>query len=102
MAEERKEENLLNKGLSMKEVNKLLREYQLEKIGNDFFGRVSIIVIAAFSLIAALAWDSVLKTIAFKLFVNQSSLMQQFLYALILTALASIVSVYFKRRYKKD
>ncbi len=83
-----------------------LKQYELEKIHIDLTEKVSLLVIGAFGLIAAVAWDQVLKTVVNKLFANTESDMQKLIYAIAVTILTAVVSIIankiFQNRKKKS
>ena len=65
----------------------------LRSLRVNFIERIVTIVIAGLGLIAVLAWDDALKHLFHELFAEESTLVQEFLYAIVLTILASLVAV---------
>lgn len=83
-----------------------LKQYELEKIHIDLLEKISLLIIGAFGLIAAVAWDQVLKTIVTNLFANTDSDMQKVIYAIAVTILTALISIIankiFQNRKKKS
>ena len=92
--------------IEVSEVEKFLETYELHRIHSHIFERVATLIIAALGLIAALAWDEALRGIFEQLFQGEETILEKISYALVITVIATIVSVilgklYIKRR-KKD
>jgi TRAP-type C4-dicarboxylate transport system permease small subunit len=83
-----------------------LKQYELEKIHIDLLEKISLLIIGAFGLIAAVAWDQVLKTIVTNLFANTGSDIQKVIYAIVVTILTAVISIIankiFQNRKKKS
>lgn len=86
------------------EMEKFLEKYELGRLRSRFVDRIVILIIAALGLIAALAWDEALRHAFEKIFSilgGGSTLLEEFLYALIVTAAAVFVSMYLGKLFKK-
>lgn len=73
----------------------------LVKTKIEFMSRLITIVIAGLGLIAALAWDEALKHLFKVLFPNEATFASDILYAVIITLLATIVSLYLRKLFLK-
>ena len=87
------------------ELEKFLERHELHHIHSDVLERIITLVIAALGLIAALAWDEALKHIFEKLFGGKGTLVEEILYAVVITIIAAFISVrlgklFIKRRGK--
>ncbi len=87
------------------EIEEFIKNHELTRIHFDFFERILTLVVAAISLIAALAWDEALKHFFSLFFVTKGTLTEELLYALTLTFAVTIISLilgkhFFKRRRK--
>lgn len=72
---------------------------EIKKARRHFMERTVTIVIAALGLIAALAWDEALKSLFEKIFGPLSTSGEKLIYALVITALASVVSIILGRTF---
>src|SRR3989338_9885264 len=70
-------------------VEEFLNDKNVRSLRIDFVERIITIIIAGLGLIAVLAWDDALKHLFHEIFVEESTLVQEFLYAIALTVLAS-------------
>lgn len=85
------EETEKNKSASDKKVKELVRERTISYI------------VAAFGLVAGLAWNEAIKSFIEYLFpLAQNTLLAKFIYALALTVVLVFVSVYLARLFKKE
>lgn len=85
------EEMEKNKSASDKKVKELVRERTISYI------------VAAFGLVAGLAWNEAIKSFIEYLFpLAQNTLLAKFIYALALTVVLVFVSVYLARLFKKE
>ena len=75
------------------ELEKFLEKHELHHIHSDVLERIITLVIAALGLIAALAWDEDLKHIFEKLFGGKGTLLEEILYAVVITVIAAFISV---------
>lgn len=75
------------------QVETLLRTRELNIFRIHFIEKITILIISAFGLIAALAWDDAFKSLFESLFSHLSVLDEKFLYAGIITVLAVILSI---------
>lgn len=83
------------------EMEKFMKKWELEHIHYDVFGMVVTLVIAALGLIAALAWDEALRHIFDTLFSTKGTILEEVLYALLITVIVAIVSVLLGRSFRK-
>ena len=74
-------------------MEEFLNDKNVRNLRIDFIERIVTIVIAGLGLIAVLAWDDALKHLFHEIFAEESTLVQEFLYAVVLTVLASLVAV---------
>ncbi len=75
------------------QVETLLRTRELNKFRISFIEKITILIISAFGLIAALAWDEAFKELFLSIFQNLNALQEKFLYASIITVLAVTISI---------
>ncbi len=75
------------------QVEKFLKTRELAKFRVSFIEKMTILIISAFGLIAALAWDEALKELFRVIFKNLSAMQEKFLYAVIITILAITLSI---------
>jgi hypothetical protein len=59
------------------------------------------LIIAAFGLVAALAWNEAIKAIIKEIFGSPDDLMGMFVYALIVTVIAVVATLFITRSIKK-
>jgi uncharacterized membrane protein (DUF106 family) len=67
----------------------------------QFLQAVSSLIVAAFGLVAALAWNEAIKTAINELFGEDGSLIGLFVYALIVTVIAVLATLLITRAVKK-
>ena len=87
--------------LESTEFEKFLERYELNRIRENFKERVLTIVIASVGLIAALAWDTALKHLFEKILGGAGTLTEELAYAIIITVIAAVISVYLGRSFAK-
>ena len=75
------------------EFEDIIKEYGLDKVSDTFMDRLSTIVVALVGLLAAFAWDEVMKEIFIKIFPHASSLAIHLVYAVVLTLLTVVISL---------
>lgn len=92
-----KEENYFNSG-----TKEFLEKYGLQKIHYSLFDKFRFIVTSGLGLVAALAWDETLRSVFHELFPEMNAGLGSFLYAIFLTALATIVGVVLSKLSKKE
>ena len=81
------------------------RKSRLAEIRYEFFKTTAQMITAAFALVAALAWNSLVQNAIDRYFGQAEGLKSGLIYALGVTILAVIISVYFGNiaaRFKKD
>ncbi len=83
------------------EFDKFLKEYELHRIHDSFFERTSTLVIAAVGLIAALAWDDAIKQLFEDIFGEITTTGEKIFFAIVLTAMAVVISLFFGRMIKR-
>ncbi|MBP6912039.1 MAG: hypothetical protein KBB88_02465 [Candidatus Pacebacteria bacterium] len=77
------------------ELEKFLKEYHVQAIQTTLFDKISTLVFVALGLITALAWEETFKGVFVFIFGGVESLGQKALYALMLTVVTVVISVYF-------
>jgi len=87
--------------LGISEMGKFLEKYELHRIHSDVLERVVILIIAALGLIAALAWDEVLRHIFENLFGGKGTLLEEISYAIVITIIAAFISVRLGKLFSK-
>ncbi len=67
----------------------------VEKLEKEYFARASQYILAAFGLVAGLAWNDAIKALIDYLFPqDKSTLWAKFIYAVLITALVVIITKY--------
>ena len=84
------------------QVEKLLRTREIAKFRTNFIEKITILVISAFGLISALAWDEAFKALFNEFFHNLTVLQEKFLYAGTITILAVILSIVLSKLILKE
>ena len=74
----------------------------LMKTKLEFMDRLITIIIAGMGLIAALAWDEALKHVFKYIFGENSSLAEDIGYAVLVTLIATVVSIYLRKIFLKQ
>jgi len=90
-----------NEKFEATEFDRFLEKYEVERIRDNFKERVLTIVIASLGLIAALAWDEALRHLFEIIFGASGTLAEQLSYAVIITVIAAVISVYLGKIYSK-
>ncbi|MDR3074594.1 MAG: DUF5654 family protein [Candidatus Methanoplasma sp.] len=72
-----------------------------EKLKVQILEAMSALIIAAFGLVAALAWNEAIKTLVTEIFGTENNLAGLFAYAIIVTVLAVIMTILITRSVKK-
>jgi len=83
------------------ELEKILEQYELNRIHTDVVEKIVILVIASLGLISALAWDTALGSLFRKLFGGEQTLAEEITYAVVITVVAAVVSVLLGRSLKQ-
>jgi ABC-type Mn2+/Zn2+ transport system permease subunit len=83
------------------EIERFLEKYEFEYVRSDVLERIVTLVIAALGLIAALAWDEALRHVFEIMFGSTGTLSEELSYAVIITVIAALISVYVGRSFKK-
>ncbi len=72
----------------------------MNKLRKEFQKRVAGYITAAFGLVAGLAWNEAIKTLINYLFpMSQNTLIAQFIYAIVITVVLVIVTIYIVGRF---
>lgn len=92
--------------VSLPDLEKFLKRYEISHLRSTVFERFTILILSASGFIAALAWDEALKSF-FRSFAGiGGTIGGKFIYALIVTAIAVMLSVFLSRKIvekrKKD
>ena len=74
---------------------------EIKKIRSDFFKTVSTLVVSAFGFVAALAWNNAIVELINKYLAPGKSLWSWFIYAILVTILAVLITVYLGRLAEK-
>lgn len=84
--------------VSLPDLEKFIKRYELSHLRSTLFERFTILILSASGFVAALAWDDALKGM-FKDLVGLSGTLQgKFLYALLVTIIAIILSMILGRK----
>jgi hypothetical protein len=90
----------------MGEFERFIKEYELDRLHTDFLNRWITLIIASLSLITALAWDDLFKSVFIGFFGHLNELSQKVLYSTILTILTILVTVilgkFFMKKGKRE
>ena len=78
-----------------------LKNMAEEKLKVQILEAMSALIIAAFGLVAALAWNEAIKTLVTEIFGTENNLAGLFAYAIIVTVLAVIMTILITRSVKK-
>ena len=87
--------------LKVTELEKILKEYELNRLHTDVIEKIIILIIASLCLITALAWDTALASLFKKLFGGKQTLIEEMSYALVITIIAAVVSVLISRSLRR-
>lgn len=79
---------------------KRIRERMLE-IHRNSIDKITTLIISAFGLVAALAWNNAIQKLFTVIFGSQSNLSAELAYALFVTIIAVIVTMYLTRESQK-
>jgi hypothetical protein len=74
----------------------------IQRIRQEFSRRITDLAVAAFGLVAALAWNDAIKELISKYIAPGSTLVSRVIYALIVTTLAVVVTILLSRLISKD
>ena len=84
------------------ELEKFLEKWELQHLHYDVLGRIVTLVIAAMGLIAALAWDEALRHIFDTFFTTKGTILEEVLYAVIITIIVALISVRLGKSFRKN
>ena len=79
--------------IEISEIEKLLEDREIRRIPTDILDKVFTLVIAALGVVAALAWHEALQHVFESIFGDMTSLGGEIYYAVVVTALAALISV---------
>lgn len=85
---------------NINQMEEFVTKEDLVKTKFEFMDRLITIIIAGLGLIAALAWDEALKHL-FHIIFKESTLWGDIGYAVVVTLLATIVSIYLRKLFLK-
>lgn len=95
--------NIKNKSqIDISDVENLFEAHEVNKIKREFQSRFAVFILVSLGVITALAWDTFLKGIFEFMIKDENPLLAKLLYALLLTLITAVVSVYFSRKIKKS
>lgn len=86
---------------NINQMEEFVTKEDLVKTKFEFMDRLITIIIAGMGLIAALAWDEALKHVFDAIFHEEGSLWGDIGYAIVITFLATIVSIYLRKLFLK-
>lgn len=84
--------------VSLPDLEKFLKRYELAHIRSTVLERSTILILSASGFIAALAWDEALKSFFRNIAGFGATTGGKFIYALIVTAIAIILSAFLSRK----
>ncbi len=74
-----------------------------ERIKKEVKERTIAYIIAAFGLVAGLAWNEAIRTLIENLFpISKNTVLAKFIYAVLMTFIVVVITVYLMRLIKKD
>jgi len=76
-------------------------EREIKKIKLETLDRLSTLLTAAFAFVAALAWNGAVESLFKKYYVEYGGILPKFSYAVVVTIVAAIVSIYVTRAIEK-
>lgn len=91
------EEHNKEVNINLKELTQLFEGKRLRDLRYEFFEKVALLIIAALGLISALAWEEAFKTTFKILFEETGFFGERFLYPIIITVVAVILSILISR-----
>ncbi len=71
-------------------------------MGKGVLEKIVTLIIAAFSLVAALAWNAAIQSVFAYFFGTESTVIAELSYAVIVTVIAVIVTIYLSKLLGKD
>lgn len=87
--------------LGISQMEKFMEKYEIRNIRNDFFQKISLLIIASIGFVSAIAWDQALKLIFIEFFGSIDSVWQKILYAVIITIIAVLISIILTKFFLK-
>ncbi|MES2059946.1 MAG: DUF5654 family protein [Patescibacteria group bacterium] len=93
----KEEESIISEPL----IEEFIRKYEIRRIHIDFFERLIFLIIAGLGLITALAWDVFFKDFFIEIFGHIDSTDQKLLYAVLLTFLTVVVTIFLRKCFKR-
>jgi uncharacterized membrane protein len=87
----------LSRHISFEETKELLEELKIQRVADTFWNRIITLLIASLGLTTALAWDDTLRELFNALTGGDQSLLDKFLYSIIITLIAVILTIIFAR-----
>ncbi len=85
--------------IGFKDMEEFLDAYEIKKIRSSFVDKITTIIFVALGLVTALAWEEALRSIFEYLFGHVDTVGEKTLYALIITLITVIISVYFGKYF---
>ncbi len=83
------------------ELREFFKEYELHRIKSSFLEKAGLFIIAAVSFVTALAWSDAMKDIFDDVFGGRDTIPKKVLFALILTAITTMISFGFGRLMRR-
>lgn len=91
-----------NDKILLAELEKFMAKYEVKRLRTDVFTRIITLVIAALSLIAALAWDKALHQVFEAVFGHNETVASSISYAFLVTVIAAVISLVLARFLQKE
>jgi len=74
---------------------------EIEEVKREFKEKIITLILGGFGLVAALAWNEAIKSLFETFFKKSDELIGKFLYAIIVTIIVVVVSMWLKKSLKK-
>lgn len=87
--------------VSLPDLEKFLKRYELAHLRSTVFEKFTILILSASGFIAALAWDEALKSFFRDITGLAGSVGSKFVYAIIVTLIAVVISIFLSKRVIK-
>jgi len=84
------------------DLEKFLDRREMSKFRKSFIEKITVLIISAFGLVAAFAWDSALKEVFNIIFTDLTVLQEKFLYACVITIFAVLTSIFLSKLFLKE
>lgn len=85
--------------IGFEELEKFLKQHQVDAVKTSLLDKISTLIFVALGLITALAWEDTFKALFSYLFGGIETVGQKALYALAITLVTVLISVYFGKYF---